>query len=201
MSTLSQHIAIIRYNKIWSSIIVTALIILVLIFWHNTDPALSFADNFWAVIDPVAGIMTFFITLIILFIQAKTNWENGLEKRLSITYMFIDPINKLEVPLVNIENAYLSGDADIRPWAQSLGGQIMGNMDFDMNWDDPKPEIQFDPDKREYYKKYQVTMYLATNPFESEKGIENATKFLSRSLKHSKVTGDLIRLPISWIRN
>jgi len=201
MNKFSQNISILRSNKKWSTIIVAALVILIIVFRHNIDPCLSYSDNFWAVLDPVAGIMTFFITLIILFIQAKTNWENGLEKRLSITYMFIDPMNKVEVPLVKIENAYLSGDADIRPWAQSLGGQIMGNMDFDMNWDDPKPEIQFDSATREYFKKYQVTMYLASNPFLTDKGIESVTKFLNRSLKHSKVTGDLNHLPISWIRS
>jgi hypothetical protein len=201
MSKFSQHIAIIRSNKIWSTIIATALIILISIFWHNTDPIQSFADNFWAVIDPVAGIMTFFITLIILFIQAKTNWENGLEKRLSIIYMFIDPMNKVEVPLVNIENAYLSGDADIRPWAQSLGGQIMGNMDFDMNWDDPKPTIIYDTKMREFYKKYEVIMYLTSNPLDTEKGKETFQNFLQRSFKYSKVSGDLNNLPIIWTRS
>lgn len=200
MSKFSQHSAILCSNKIWSTIIATALIILIIVFWHNIDPCLSYSDNFWAVLDPVAGIMTFFITLIILFIQAKTNWENGLEKRLSIKYAFIDPKEKSEVPLVIIENAYLSGDADIRPWAQSLGGQIMGSMDFDMNWDDPKPFIEFDSNQKQYFKKYQVTLYLATNPLQTIDGIDKAKKFLTRSFKHSRVAGDTDNPPIIWSR-
>lgn len=194
-STFTQ---ILRANKLWATIIILALIILWALFWHNTDPAKSFADNFWAVIDPVAGIMTFFITMIILFIQAKTNWENGLEKRLSISYLYVQPIEKNEILLAKINEAYLSGESDIRSWAQSLGKQILGDLDFDMNWDDPKPTIKFDLATKQYYRQYQVTLYLSTNPLNTEKGLVIAHDFLKRSFKYSKVTGSIDQLPIIW---
>jgi len=165
------------------------------------DPNQSHSDNFWAVLDPVAGIMTFFITLIILFIQAKTNWENGLEKKLDITYMYILPVDASEISLVQVHGAYLSGESDVRPWAQSLGSQIMGNMDFDMNWDDPKPAITYDTENKAFYKRYEVIMYLSSNPFEIDKGRDTAHKFLQRSFKYSKVSGDLNNLPIIWSRS
>lgn len=191
---------ILRANRAWTIIIAASLIILLLVFWHNTDPKQAFADNFWAVIDPVAGIMTFFITLIILFIQAKSNWENSLEKRLAISYIYVNPEDKNEMLLAKINNAYLSGEADIRPWAQSLGQQILGNLDFDMNWDDPKPTIEYDLVSQEFYKYYQVSLYLSTNPLVASKGMEIATNFLRRSFKHSEVTGDIESLPIIWSR-
>lgn len=193
-------IQILSSNKIWSTIIASALVILIYIFWHNTDPTKSFADNFWAVIDPVAGIMTFFITLIILFIQAKSNWENSLEKRLSISYLYVNPIDKTEILLAKIIDAYLSGEADIRPWAQSLGQQILGTLDFDMNWDDPKPQIEYDKNQKQFFKKYEVTLYLSNNPLSTNKGLEIASNFLNRSFKHSKVVGSIEDLPIKWSR-
>jgi hypothetical protein len=191
---------ILRSTKIWSIIIGASLLLLLLFFWHNTDPNQSLADNFWAVIDPVAGIMTFFITMIILFIQAKSNWENSLEKRLAISYLFVNPADKTEILLAKIIDAYLSGEADIRPWAQSLGQQILGSLDFDMNWDDPKPVIEYDAIQKQFFKKYEVTLYLSNNPLSTNKGLEIAYNFLNRSFKHSKVEGSIEDLPIIWSR-
>jgi len=177
-------------------------------------------DCIYNYIDPVAGIMTFFTTLVIFYIQAKKTWEENLEKHLSIDYIYVDEYSN-EAIICQIVDAYLSDEADIRAWSQSLGSQIMGNLDFDMNWDADKPLIK--KENGTYFKKYKISIYLTRNPFETKnvseakENIPNdmgvafcrfekpkfenpTTKFLAKKFKHSEVIYQEHLPYITWKR-
>ncbi len=158
-------------------------------------------NKIWGIFDPVAGIATFFITLAILWNQLRLGWENGLEKRLNVEYCTLSG-TELQV-LFLVKGAYLAGESDIRPWAQQLGQQITGTLQFDMNWDDDTPKkIMYDRREKKYVKNFYVTMYLTTNPLHTEKGKASIHDFIERKtyLKHSTIEGDLENLPIIWKR-
>ena len=182
--------------QIW--IISVGCLLLLLIYGHNVEPTLPFSDNLWNVLDPISGILTFIISMIILYVQSRNNWENNLEKRLNANYVLVDEAQNM--PLLIVEQAYLSSEADIRQWAQQLGRQVMDDINFDMNWDDPEPEIRLDNETNRYYKLYKITVYLTSNPFNEEKGATKLKEFLDKRFKYSKVDGNASMLPIRWVR-
>jgi len=185
-------LAILKHSSPWSYslLILLGLLLLVYLYKFGNVDWTSMAEGFWNWTGPVAGIMTFITALAIFWFQASKNWEESLEKQLSADYFHIDNSNHL----ASVQNAYLAGEGDIRAWAQALGRQMMGQLDFDMNWNDPKPKIVFDSKQKHYIKHYQVLIYLISNPLESDEGKAKAEKFLKKSFKHSEIKGDLSNL-------
>lgn len=156
-------------------------------------------QQLWDWIDPVAGIMTFFTTLVIFGMQAYKNWEQSLEKRLNINYWYSGN-NDSRTPVAKVLGAYLSGENDIRAWAQQLGRQMMGNLDFDMNWDDDTPPKILKMNKGKFFKQYEIDVYLTSNPFESDDHKKNVNEFIKRKFWHSIIKIDLDNWPIIWER-
>ena len=156
----------------------------------------GFSQSVWGVLDPVAGVSAFILSLVILFNQAYARWEESLEKQLTVH--FINSQNDTEIAIV--ERAYLSGESDIRPWAQQLGSQIFGTMKLDMNWDEATPKIvpESHRGKTTFAKLYEITIYI--QPDDSLK--EKITKFVEngKSFKHSIIEGNADNLPVRWIR-
>jgi len=157
------------------------------------------AEKFWKVIDPVAGISTFVITLVILYNQLRARWESGLEKQLDVEYKFTQ--NTQPQLIFAVLGAYLASESDIRAWAQQLASQVAGQQKFDVNWDDPKPFISFDSQRGKYVKTYRVTLFLTEHPLLNEIMRKNIQEFLNRrnSLKYSKIIGQIDELPIIWL--
>ena len=154
------------------------------------------SQGLWNTVDPVAGISAFILSFIILYNQAYTRWEESLEKQLTVHFRKME--NNQEIAV--IERAYLSGESDIRPWAQQLGSQIFGKMKFDMNWDETPPRIISDlhNGKTAFTKVYEITIY-----FHQEDSLtENIKTFVDRggTFKHSSIEGDADNLPVRWIR-
>ncbi len=156
----------------------------------------DFSQFVWNWIDPVAGISAFILSLIILYNQAYARWEESLEKQLTVHFRKTQ--NNQEIAVV--ERAYLSGESDIRPWAQQLGSQIFGKMKLDMNWDETPPNIVSEShrEKRTFAKVYEITIYF--QPDDSLK--EKITTFVEggKSFKHSIIEGNADNLPVRWIR-
>ncbi len=156
----------------------------------------GFSQSVWEVLDPVAGISAFILSLVILFNQAYARWEESLEKQLTVH--FINSQNDTEIAIV--EQAYLSGESDIRPWAQQLGSQIFGTMKLDMNWDEAPPKIvpESHRGRTTFAKLYETTIYIQPDDFLKEK----ITKFVEngKSFKHSIIEGNADNLPVRWIR-
>lgn len=125
----------------------------------------SFPDRFWEFFEPVSGILTLLVTLFILYMQAYKNWEEACEKRVTVRYVYsTDAFKTREV--ARIENAYLGNSDDIRAWSQSLGRQLLGQLDFDMDWGEIKEKINYREGK--WYKEYYTTIYLVSNPWDEE---------------------------------
>ena len=184
----------VRHSR-WQVALVGAVIVLLAIAYSGplrTDMAIAF----WEWIDPVAGIMAFFLSVVVLYNQARDRWENSLEKRLTVSFVNAND----DTELARVENAYLSGESDIRQWAQQLGRQIFGgNLQLDMNWDDQSPprimrELCGSQDA--FVKLYHVTLYVY---FESNPA-EQLNAFSKRRFKHSRVEGTADALPLRWIR-
>ncbi len=178
-----------------------SLLLFVLIFVLSLGYCRSFYDSdifeyIWTWVDPVFGISSFIITLVILYNQARSKWEDSLEKRLTVDFVYGDNT------IAKVENAYLAGESDIRPWAQQLGRQMMGNLSFDMNWDSKKPEVI--KMNNEFVKLYVITIYLSENPLCPTTQNESFSKFQKLSLKfsHSNVVFNENELPhVIWTRN
>lgn len=183
---------ILNHSKFWSWGLIILLFILGIWYGNQQDHT----DTWWQWIDPVAGIMTFITTLVIFGFQARKNWEDSLEKQLFVNYYYIG----LEYPILSVQNAYLAGEGDIRAWAQALGRQVLGDLEFDMNWDDPKPNISFDSPQNHYIKLYKVNIYLSTNPLDNESIKTKSEAFLLKTFKHSKIEHDKIKGTIIWKR-
>ena len=196
----------------WQGLLLTLLIIgLIRLYWDRYNPEDNFDNSFWELIDPVSAISTFIITLFLLYNQSRQRWEDKLEKLLDVDYVYADGSEK-GVEIAKVKEAYLAGETDVRAWAQALGSQMMGNLDFDMNWDDPRPEI-IRSSSGKFCKYYYIKMYLTDHPFRDIHESDSDSKkkqlseaksrihdFLKRSFQYSCVTGDIDHLPISWAR-
>lgn len=198
MKQLKAILAIIKYASPFSYGLIALVFLLGI--WYGLDD--DHSNVFWEWIDPVAGIMTFVTTLVIFGFQARKNWEDSLEKMLNVEYIYTG--GETEIVIAKIENAYLAGESDVRQWAQSLGQQIMGNLDFDMNWDELPRKINFHQNENKYIKYYEVKLYLTTDPRtilnDERKGLKVIEAFLERKFKYSKIEGNMNQLPIKWIR-
>lgn len=189
-------------NILWSEkgqvFSLMAFIIVLFAIYYKT-PEDSFFNRLWKVIDPVAGISTFIITLVILYNQLRMRWESRLEKQLDVIYQFTKDSESSILFLVL--GAYLSSESDIRAWAQSLANQLVGNIKFDVNWDDPPPKITFNKLKNSYIKSYTVTMHLTANPLETLAGQVKIREFLElkNAMYHSTLYGNENNLPIIWL--
>ncbi|MBK9152072.1 MAG: hypothetical protein IPM26_14260 [Saprospiraceae bacterium] len=177
----------------WGGKLLVGLIFLLTVLYFNrwTDTVGGCDDKFWELIDPVSAITTFMATLFIYYNQAKQRWEDSLEKLLDIEYYYTQ--NGVgDSLLAEIKGAYLAGASDIRQWAISLGGQLFGQIKFDINWDDDtKPEVIKAGNK--YVKQYKIKMYLTAYP-------DKISLPSTENLKYSVVEGGPDNLPIRWIR-
>ena len=163
-----------RNSKIWSIInhsywfyiaILFGALYLVVFYLHRWQGATN-ADKFYNGIEPVANLLTFVTTLVIFIMQAKLKWENSIEKRLSVKYIFVgvDGSSNDDVEIAQVIDAYLPSESDARAWAQSLGQQMMGFLDFDMHWDEKTPKIEFNTKLGKFVKRYFLQVYLTTDP-------------------------------------
>lgn len=173
-------------------LLIILFLILACVYGHRFAPK-NF-EGFWEWIDPVSAIMSFFITLAILYNQSKSDWEKSLEKRLTVRFKYGG------VEIARVENAYLSGESDIRPWAQQLGRQMMGDLHFDMNWDKSPAKKECDDQDGKWIMKYEVVIYLVKNPLELEQGKDSLERFIKNGsmYEHSVIEGEVGKLPIIW---
>ncbi|GIW80768.1 MAG: hypothetical protein KatS3mg105_2575 [Gemmatales bacterium] len=114
-----------------------------------------------------------------------------------MTYIHYD--GKEERVLAIVENAYLAGESDIRQWAQSLGDQMFGRLQFDLKWDEDPPRIVYDIENDEtvYFKHYAVKLYFRPESPDFEDRIKN---FPRREYLHSEIVQEREGGTIYWKR-
>ncbi len=142
-------------SKIQIGVIILSIIIaLVFFLWPKSS------DIYNNVFDPFVSVLTFIVALLIGFFNIYSNWQNSLEKRLTVFFVYyfesMDSIENLKNPrnlslieqgnefikrkslkpetpycLMICEEAFLAHEGDIRNWAQQLGRQLEGdNLSF-----------------------------------------------------------------------
>jgi hypothetical protein len=178
----SRTFAAIDYSYWYFFFIIFGFLLLLAAYGHNYI-GINFWDKLYKVIDPVASIMTFITTLVIFYIQAKQKWENSIEKRLSVRYIYVGAEGNDNTVVAEVVDAYLPGESDVRAWAQSLGQQMMGFLDFDMHWDESKPEIKYHDRLKSFIKAYSISVYITTNPTDND----TIKKFKLKRFKHSEI--------------
>jgi hypothetical protein len=156
----------IKHNWKQVFLLVILLIILFPIYCNlNYDSSDSLAENIWNIVDPVAGIGAFLITIAVLYNQGKQKYLESLEKRLSVDYYLVSEDGSQDL-IMQVVQAYLAGESDIRQWAQSLGGQQLAgkHLSFDLYFKtvfEAKKESDSNGDKFLHYK---INMYLDEDP-------------------------------------
>jgi hypothetical protein len=115
--------------------------------------------NWWSdILDPLLGVTIALIALGIWFGKNEKEWEDSLEQRLSVSYMY----DKKEI--MRCEHAVLSHEADIRAWAQTIGSQMGGNhkLKLEPYFEKSSPKIerdQYKPSKRFKHHYFKLFLY------------------------------------------
>ncbi|MCA9750446.1 MAG: hypothetical protein KC414_15150 [Romboutsia sp.] len=112
------------------------------------------------IIDPLVTLLTVSITIIVYLTNARKNWEDNLEKRLTVHFMYKDKY------MMSCIQAFLTGTGDIRQWGQQIGRQMNGGKNLDFF---PYMTLSDSIDDTYNYKDYILTVYLENiNTLKSE---------------------------------
>jgi hypothetical protein len=150
----------------WYYLSLVCGLVFLLIFYRYKFDGINLQDKLYNYLDPIASLMAFITTLFIFIMQAKQKWENSIEKRLTVKYIFVGVDGDIsdDAEIAHVIDAYLPSESDARAWAQSLGQQMMGFLDFDMHWDEKTPKIEFNTKLGKFVKRYFLQVYLTTDP-------------------------------------
>jgi hypothetical protein len=86
-------------------------------FGSNPNPS-----TWWgSILEPAIGILTLFVAIAIWWGEMRQDWENSLEKRLTVRFFHEG------TEVIRCDSAYLAGEADIRQWSQQIGKQMNDN--------------------------------------------------------------------------
>lgn len=148
-------------SKSWMAwiFICTAITVLLCVIFVN-----NFVDNVWtAWIDPIIGVTLIFGPLMIWFYTNREDWAHQLPKRLTVHFIYEGK------PLFSCFEAYLSGESDIRQWAQQIGSQWSGsrNLQFDPFIFQERPDIMREKHtdgEWQSYKLYTLVIKLQEMP-------------------------------------
>jgi len=119
--------------------------------------------NWWAKwADPILGMGTFLLALLIGLLQLREEWEESLAKRVTVIFKY----EGREVLLC--KKAHLTAEGDIRNLGQQIGGQMakVRFLDFKANDIESKRLGVFKNEfsKKKYFVHYQVEFELTTLP-------------------------------------
>lgn len=131
--------------------LLTASIVFIGLYIANHDISL------WSdVIDPLITIITVSTALLVYYNNSKTDWENNLEKRLTVHFELDEKY------IMTCHEAYLSNESDIRAWGQTIGSQMTKktSLDFYPFITHHKYKILYDEIAKEYYKLFEVTFHF-----------------------------------------
>ena len=158
-------------HRAWISPFVGIAVVLFTLVWVSGTNEVSFdtgqIDNWWGKWgDPILGLATFLVAVVIWLTNTAKDWEDRLDKLLTVSY--IDLNTNREV--IRCENAFLAHEGDIRNWGQTLGRQSIGknpkgfynSFDFSNILEMKPPEIRHQGQK--FYKHYMATFFLTALP-------------------------------------
>ena len=104
--------------------------------------------------------MQWILSIAVLYNQGKSIYLESLEKRISVDYVYQDKV------IMQVIEAYLPGESDIRQWAQTLGRQLCDgrvHLSFDMVFDITEVNRRITRDGSSFLHN-KVIMYLDQDP-------------------------------------
>lgn len=108
-------------------------------------------------LDPLLGTAVFLLTLIIGWTQLRDDWEESLEKRLTVIFKY----GEREVMLC--KKAYLTAEGDIRNLGQQIGYQMNDNQHLKFKANDIESKrlgVERSEFTNEFLVHYQVVFEL-----------------------------------------
>ena len=116
--------------------------------------------GWWNWLDPVVGVTTLAVAMVVWMGELRQDWENSLPKRLTVSFQYQGR------EYMRCEQAYLAGESDIRAWGQQLGSQMAGTpfLRFQPNIIQQPGKICRDSHTGACYKHYFVTFFLTHLP-------------------------------------
>ncbi len=151
-----------NYYQIGIFILVAAYAII-----RFANSSLPFAQQWELWLEALITFSIVGMTILIWYNEQRQQWRESLRKKLNITYMLKNKETGEHEDFCKVFNAPLADKGDIRTWATSIGGTILGehaHIDFS-GFQISKPKI----DSAKNNNVYDVTVYL-------RKGIEKITK-------------------------
>lgn len=162
---------IIAYNRSQFLIVLIILFTLSFLYWgYGQETVYEFKliglirnilhhKWIWGTFDPIAGLGTLILSLFVLYNQGKAKYFDSLEKRLSVEFSFNGDV------IMKIKEAYLSGESDIRAWAQQLGGRQLAGRDlkFDIVYETLEEGV-YKQDKEINFLHYKIKVFLQEDP-------------------------------------
>lgn len=133
--------------------------------WNN-NRLFQFKEGWYGNwIDPSFTIITLIVTTIFAIIANAENWNNKLPKRLTIHFVLPPESGQKDLKIIfTCLEAYLSGESDIRQWAQQIGRQKFGrDLDFFPYITQVDPVISYSNSLKDY-KLYEVFIFLRKKP-------------------------------------
>lgn len=109
-------------------------------------------------LDPLFGLYGILFTLGFTLFYAHKEWQNGLEKRLTVHFEYQQKY------IMSCYEAYLASEGDIRAWGQQIGSQMINKEHLDIYpyLTQERPSIQYDESNRSFYVLYTITLHLRT---------------------------------------
>jgi hypothetical protein len=152
-----------RYINFLVGILLVVTVAILVYKTTNKSFDISNIESWWnAWGDPLLGLSTFLVAIVIWLTNTAMDWEDNLEKKLTIIYKH--SLDNREV--IRCEKAYLAHEGDIRNWGQSLGQQTIGNtkVRFLFNASKFDKVDKIEKLNNRYFKHYIATFYLVELP-------------------------------------
>ncbi|MEP7372573.1 MAG: hypothetical protein ABI675_04240 [Chitinophagaceae bacterium] len=129
--------------------VMLTLIIAVIVYYSYGKPFVT-QWNDW--INTLITIATLFIAVFVWINETVVKWENSLQKKLDIVYLYNNEV------FATVLNAPLAGENDIRNWGLSIGQTIL-NQRVSINFSGFKIEGPKRNDRKNIIQ-YSLTVYL-----------------------------------------
>lgn len=140
----------------------------------------------WA--DPILGTAVFLLSLIIGWTQLREDWEDDLEKRLTVIFRY----QGREVMIC--KKAYLTAEGDIRNLGQQIGGQMAKVRFLDFKANDIESK-RLGVERNEFQKKYLVHYQVEFELTE----LPNHPKFQTANLIWHEPDNDTVEEKEEWV--
>lgn len=123
----------------------------------------SFFDlkKYWEMAEPLISFATLIVAVSFFVIEKRENWQGSLPKFMNVR--FLNAENPQEVWLRE-DNVYLTGEADIRAWGQSIGQLLNNNERLHFKRKIAISSVVEKDDKGKSHKMYSVDFFLSKKP-------------------------------------